>query len=91
LHNPAGVVRQDHAEQVFDAVFWCTGFQPKLSHMAELEILEDDGKVMNQDEQSIKDRRLWLFEYGDWVSLGSATLIGAGRGARDNITKMVDI
>lgn len=85
-----GVVWQDDTEQAFDAVIWCTGFQPELSHLAALGILEEDGKVLVQDGQSIKEPRLWLFGYGDWASPGSATLIGAGRSARDNIPKLVD-
>ncbi len=88
--TPTGVVWQDDTEQAFDAVIWCTGFQPELSHLAALVIQEEDGKVVVQDGQSIKETRLWLFGYGDWVSPDSATLVGAGRSARDNIPKLVD-
>ncbi len=88
--TPTGVVWQDDTEQAFDVVIWCTGFQPELSHLAALGIQEEDGKVLVQDGQSIKEPRLWLFGYGDWASPGSATLIGAGRSARDNIPKLVD-
>lgn len=85
-----GVVWQDGTEQAVDAIVWCTGFQPALSHLAALDILEQDGKVLVQDGQSVKEPRVWCFGYGDWASPGSATLIGAGRSARDNIPKLVE-
>lgn len=84
-----GVVWQDGTEQAVDAVIWCTGFQPELQHLASLDIVEADGKVLVQDGQSVKEHRVWCFGYGDWASPGSATLIGAGRSARDNIPKLV--
>jgi putative flavoprotein involved in K+ transport len=85
-----GVIWQDGTELAVDAVIWCTGFQPELSHLAALDILEQDGKVLVQDGQSVKEPRVWCFGYGDWASPGSATLIGAGRSARDNIPKLVE-
>ncbi|MFN6971451.1 MAG: ArsO family NAD(P)H-dependent flavin-containing monooxygenase [Rheinheimera sp.] len=85
-----GVVWQDGSEQEVDAVIWCTGFQPELQYLDALDIVEADGKVMVQDGQSAKEPRVWCFGYGDWTSPGSATLIGAGRSARDNIPKLVE-
>lgn len=85
-----GVVWQDGTAQPVDAVIWCTGFAPALQHLAALGIVEADGKVLVQDGQSVKEPRAWFFGYGDWASPGSATLIGAGRSARDSIPKLVD-
>ncbi|MGE6441656.1 hypothetical protein ACQKC9_08850 [Psychrobacter sp. NPDC078409] len=34
--------------------------------------------------------RLWLFGYGDWASLGSATLIGAEQNARENVPALLN-
>ncbi|WP_211328851.1 hypothetical protein [Thermomonospora umbrina] len=35
--------------------------------------------------QSVAEPRLLLLGYGDWIGPGSATLIGAGRDARDTV------
>lgn len=88
--NADGVVWQDGKTQAVDAVIWCTGFQPELQHLAALDLIEANGKVLVQDGQSLKEPRVWCFGYGDWASPGSATLIGAGRSARDNIPKLVE-
>lgn len=85
-----GVVWNDGREEQIDAVIWCTGFKPELDHIANLGVLEDDGKVEVKQGQSIKEPRLWLFGYGDWASPGSATLIGAGRSARENTPALID-
>ena len=85
-----GVVWSDGREEQIDAVIWCTGFKPELDHIANLGVLEDDGKVEVKQGQSIKEPRLWLFGYGDWASPGSATLIGAGRSARENTPALID-
>ena len=71
-------------------LFWCTGFEPNLDHLAPLNVLEADGKVQVKDGQAVKEPRLWLFGYGDWASPGSATLIGAGRSARENVPALLD-
>lgn len=85
-----GVVWGDGSEEQIDAVIWCTGFQPQLDHLAALNVLEADGKVQVKQGQAIKEPRLWLFGYGDWASPGSATLIGAGRSARENIPALLN-
>ncbi len=85
-----GVVWRDGSEEQIDAVIWCTGFRPELSHLAELNVLEADGKVRVKQGQSVKEPRLWLFGYGDWASPGSATLIGSGRSARENVAVLID-
>ena len=71
-------------------VIWCTGFKPQLDHLTELAVIEADGKVDVKQGQSIKEPRLWLFGYGDWASPGSATLIGVGRSARENVPALVE-
>lgn len=84
-----GVVWPDGKEEPVDAVIWCTGFKPELSHLAPLDVLEADGKVQVKQGQAVKEPRLWLFGYGDWASPGSATLIGAGRSARENVPTLI--
>ena len=85
-----GVVWSDGEEESIDAIIWCTGFNPELEHLAPLGVIEDDGKVLTEQGQSVKEPRLWLFGYGDWVSPASATIIGAGRSARENVPGLVE-
>ncbi|WP_026167028.1 ArsO family NAD(P)H-dependent flavin-containing monooxygenase [Novosphingobium nitrogenifigens] len=79
----SGVVWADGSDMAVDAVIWCTGFRPALDHLSGLDVVESDGKVRLEGQQSIKEPRLWLAGYGDWTGPGSATLMGAARTARD--------
>lgn len=85
-----GVIWPDGREELVDAIIWCTGFKAELSHLDTLNVLEADGKIKLHNGQATKEPRLWLFGYGDWVSPGSATLIGAGRSARENVPLLLD-
>ena len=85
-----GVIWSDGRAERIDAVIWCTGFRPQLEHLAALEVVEADGKVEVKHGQATKEPRLWLFGYGDWASAGSATLIGAGRSARENVPALIE-
>lgn len=85
-----GVVWSNGEEESIDVIIWCTGFNPELEHLAPLGVIEDDGKVLTEKGQSVKEPRLWLFGYGDWVSPASATIIGAGRSARENVPALVE-
>lgn len=78
-----GAVWPDGAELAVDAIIWCTGFRPALGHLQGLGVIEDDGRVLVDGQQSVKEPRLWLAGYGDWTGPGSATLMGAARTARD--------
>lgn len=84
-----GVVWQDGSETNVDAVIWCTGFSPALEHLRSLGVLEQNGKVDVEHNQSVKEPRLWLIGYGDWTGAASATLIGAGRTARETVSRIV--
>lgn len=85
-----GVVWPNGSEESVDAIIWCTGFNPELEHLAPLDVIEEDGKVLTEQGQSVKEPRLWLFGYGDWVSPASATIIGAGRSARENVPALIE-
>ncbi|KAH2825087.1 hypothetical protein KXV85_011241, partial [Aspergillus fumigatus] len=78
-----GVCWADGTEEAIDAVIWCTGFRPALDHLCELNVIEQDGRVLLDNQRSIKEPSLWLAGYGDWTGAGSATLMGAARTARD--------
>lgn len=84
-----GAVWPDGRKEQIDAIIWCTGFKAELSYLALLDAIEPDGKVQVEQGQAVKEPRLWLFGYGDWASPGSATLIGAGRSARENVPALI--
>lgn len=84
-----GVIWPDGTEEQVDAVIWCTGFKAELAHLTPLNLVESDSKIQVVNGQAVKEPRLWLFGYGDWASPGSATLIGAGRSARENVPAML--
>lgn len=77
-----GVVWPDGSEMAVDAVIWCTGFRPALAHLSALGVVEEDGRVLVENQRSLKLPQLWLAGYGDWTGPGSATLMGAARTAR---------
>jgi putative flavoprotein involved in K+ transport len=83
-----GVVWPDGREQQVDAIIWCTGFRPALGHLAGLGVVEPDGRVDVDGQQSVKEPRLCLTGYGDWCGPGSATLIGSSRVARDLVPQL---
>lgn len=83
-----GAVWADGSEIAFDAVVWCTGFRPATDHLRSLGIVDDDGRVDIQDQRSVKEPRLWLAGYGNWTGAASATLIGAGRTARELVPRI---
>jgi cation diffusion facilitator CzcD-associated flavoprotein CzcO len=78
-----GVRWTDGTESTFDTIIWCTGFRPALSHLSRLGLRGPDGLIPTHGTQAIKEPRLHLIGYGDWTGPASATLIGAGRTARD--------
>lgn len=77
-----GVQWADGTEATVDAVIWCTGFRPTLSHLTALGIVDDSGRVQVEGTRSVSEPRLWLVGYGDWTGMASATLIGVMRTAR---------
>ena len=82
-----GVIGANGAETV-DAVIWCTGFKPALSHLAALDIVNPDGRVDVENTRSVIEPRLWLVGYGDWTGMASATLIGVTRTARSTVEEI---
>lgn len=75
-----------------DVVVWCTGYRPALTHLAFLEeqlislgtpLRDMRGHIRLDGLESVAARGLYFLGYGDWTGPGSATLVGAGRTARD--------
>jgi len=83
-----GVIWSDGTETQVDAVIWCTGFKPALSHLADLGVLNDESRVDVQGTRSLAEPRLWLVGYGEWTGLASATLIGVTRTARSTAAEI---
>lgn len=85
-----GVVWPDHTEMNVDAIIWCTGYRPALDHLNRNGVVESDGRVAVDNQQAVKEPRLWLAGYGDWTGAGSATLMGAARTARDLASQLLE-
>ncbi|MFK8907733.1 ArsO family NAD(P)H-dependent flavin-containing monooxygenase [Streptomyces sp. YS-3] len=78
-----GVEWADGSRAAVDAVIWCTGFRPALSHLAPLGLRGPRGQIPTHGTRAVDESRLHLLGYGDWTGPASATLIGVGRPARD--------
>lgn len=77
-----GVAWADGTTRRVDAVIWCTGFRPALSHLAPLALRRDHGLPAMDGPSLDGDPSLAFVGYGDWCGLASATLIGVGQWAR---------
>ncbi|MBD0843576.1 ArsO family NAD(P)H-dependent flavin-containing monooxygenase [Streptomyces sp. TRM68416] len=78
-----GVQWSDGTRARADAIIWCTGFRPALSHLAPLGLRGVRGRIPTEGTRAVAEPRLHLLGYGDWTGPASATLIGVGRTARD--------
>ncbi|MFJ4916263.1 ArsO family NAD(P)H-dependent flavin-containing monooxygenase [Streptomyces sp. NPDC088726] len=78
-----GIEWADGTRAAADAVIWCTGFRPALSHLAPLGLRGSRGHIPTHGTRATGEPRLHLLGYGDWTGPASATLIGVGRPARD--------
>lgn len=83
----SGVRWADGTSADVDAVIWCTGFRPALSHLASLGVVTD-GRVKVNGTRAVEVDRLWLVGYGEWTGYASATLIGVGRTARSTVEQI---
>ncbi|WP_406674877.1 hypothetical protein WBK31_12605 [Nonomuraea sp. N2-4H] len=77
-----GVAWADGSTAPCDVILWCTGFRPALGHLAPLRLRGANGRIPTDGTRALIEPRLHLLGYGDWTGLASATLIGAGRTAR---------
>jgi putative flavoprotein involved in K+ transport len=80
----SGVRWADGTTTDVDAVIWCTGFRPALSHLDPLGVVDAD-RVRVSGTRAVEEERLWLVGYGEWTGYASATLIGVGRTARSTV------
>ncbi len=89
---PEGVAWGDGHVVACDTIIWCTGFRPALRHLAPLHLREADGRLLVEGTagtRSVRERRVHLVGYGDWVGAASATLIGVGRSARATVDELL--
>ncbi|MFL1901219.1 ArsO family NAD(P)H-dependent flavin-containing monooxygenase [Streptomyces tauricus] len=86
-----GVVWADGTRALADAVIWCTGFRPALSHLSPLGLRGSRGHIATQGTRCLEEPRLHLLGYGDWTGPASATLIGVGRPARDAARELAEL
>ncbi|GAB3213438.1 hypothetical protein GCM10027294_44950 [Marinactinospora endophytica] len=84
----SGALWPDGTHRDFDAVIWCTGFRPVLSHLGPLGVRGPGGRVEVEGTRSRREPRLHLVGYGDWTGTASATLIGVGRGAKSAVARI---
>lgn len=82
------IVWSDGRMEKIDAVIFCTGFKPAIQHLAELGIVNIDGKVDTIGTKSKLTEGLWLVGYGNWTGFASATLIGVGRSAKKTVEEI---
>ncbi|MEO3806801.1 ArsO family NAD(P)H-dependent flavin-containing monooxygenase [Nonomuraea sp. B1E8] len=80
--TPRGVAWADGSTLACDVILWCTGFRPALGHLAPLRLRGRGGLIPTRGTRAVGEPRLHLLGYGDWTGPASATLIGAGRIAR---------
>ncbi|MFE2321399.1 ArsO family NAD(P)H-dependent flavin-containing monooxygenase [Streptomyces sp. NPDC059441] len=88
---PGGVEWADGTRAKAEAIIWSTGFRPALSHLSPLQLRGRRGHIVTEGTQVLKEPRLHLLGYGDWTGPASATLIGAGRPARDMARQIAEL
>ncbi|MFB7115421.1 ArsO family NAD(P)H-dependent flavin-containing monooxygenase [Streptomyces sp. NPDC056190] len=86
-----GVQWADGSRTGADAVIWCSGFRPALSHLGPLQLRGTRGHIATEGTRAVGEPRLHLLGYGDWTGPASATLIGVGRTARGAAQQIRDI
>jgi putative flavoprotein involved in K+ transport len=85
-----GVAWRDGTQVPVDAVIWCTGYRPELSHLTHLGVLDAGGRIALAQGRALRQPRLWMLGYGDWTGTASATLAGVTRSARDTVQAVHD-
>ncbi|GAA2652790.1 ArsO family NAD(P)H-dependent flavin-containing monooxygenase [Streptomyces vastus] len=87
---PGGAEWADGTRAEADAIIWCTGFRPALSHLSPLGLRGPRGHIATTGTRAVDEPRLHLLGYGDWTGPASATLIGVGRPAREAARQIAD-
>jgi putative flavoprotein involved in K+ transport len=72
-----------------DAVIWCTGFRPDLSHLQGLRLPQRRSELC-RGSRSRQYPGLWLMGYGEWTGYASATIIGVQKHAKQAAGEIVE-
>lgn len=83
-----GVTWPDGTARPADAVIWCTGFRPALSHLTPLRLPRHEGVPRTDGTLALGRPGLGFVGYGDWCGPASATLIGVGQWARQTVERI---
>lgn len=83
------VVLGDGREEKADAILFCTGFEPVLDYLQDLENVNPN-RIETDGTQAASQPGLWLVGYGNWTGFASATLIGVGRSARKTVGEVTE-
>lgn len=75
-------------EEKIDVVIFCTGFEPSLTHLEPLNVINAEGKADTDGSRSKQIDGLWFVGYGNWTGFASATLIGVGRSAKATVEEI---
>lgn len=84
----SGIGWNDGRREAVDAVIFCTGFKPALSHLQPALPLQANGRVETKGTRAVAVPGLWLVGYGNWTGFASATLIGVGRSAKKTVDEI---
>jgi len=84
-----GIQWGDGEDWPCDAIIWCTGFRPSLQHLAPLQLTLERGVPRTIGTRSVDEPRLHLVGYGDWTGTASATIVGAGRTAKQTVAEIL--
>lgn len=82
-----GISWKDGRKEQVDAVIFCTGFKPSLSHLSPI---FNGHKITTKGTRALGMDGLWLVGYGSWTGFASATLIGVGRTAKRTVEEIRD-
>ena len=89
--TPTGIEWADGMPAEADAIIWCTGFRPTLSHLSPLGLRGPWGHIPTHGTRAVGEPRLHLLGYGDWTGPASATLVGVGRPAREAARQIAEL
>lgn len=82
-------VVSDSGRAPVDAVIWCTGFRPDLTHLRSLR-LPTRHSALCEGSRSRQYPGLWLMGYGEWTGYASATIIGVQKHAKQAASEIAD-
>ncbi|WP_298922483.1 ArsO family NAD(P)H-dependent flavin-containing monooxygenase [uncultured Roseobacter sp.] len=86
----SGGVWPDDSTRDFDAIIWCTGFQPNLAHLQPMLPVQDGKARTDGGPRALDVAGLWLVGYGGWTGYASATTYGVTKTARQAVREITE-